>query len=74
MIGADRLSELETVHVGHLNVGEHHIERLPGTQHRKPLLRVGRNLHLVAAAFSTGAKHVAEERAVVDQQHGLRQG
>src|SRR6478672_7902167 len=44
-IGPDRLGELEAVHVGHLDVGQHHVEGLPRAQRGEAFLRVGRDPH-----------------------------
>ena len=44
----------------------------PERKRHQALLRVGRNPHLVARRLQHRRQHVAEERAVVDQQHRLR--
>jgi hypothetical protein len=41
-IGPDGLGEFEAVHVGHFDVGQHHVEGLARAQRRQALLRVGR--------------------------------
>ncbi len=68
----DRLGELEPVHVGHFDVGQHHVERLPRAQCHQPFLRVGGDPHPVARRLQHRRQHVAEERAIVDQEHRLR--
>src|SRR5207253_9301835 len=35
LVGADRLGEFEPVHVGHFDVGQHHVEGLPRAQRGK---------------------------------------
>src|SRR4051794_35485371 len=37
LVGADHFGELEPVHVGHLDVGQHHVERLSRAQRREAL-------------------------------------
>ena len=60
-VGADHFGELEPVHVGHLDVGQHHVEGLPGAQRREPFLRVGGNPDPVAGGLEHRRQHVAEE-------------
>ena len=63
LVGADRFGELEPVHVGHLDVGQHHVEGLARAQRREALLRVGGDPHPVAGGFEHRRQHVAEEGA-----------
>src|ERR1700759_413050 len=60
-VGADRLGEFEAVHVGHLDIGQHRIERLSRAQRRKPLLRVRRSADLVARGLQHRRQLGAEE-------------
>ncbi len=60
-IGPDRLGELEPVHVGHLDVGQHHVEDLARAQRGEALLRVGRDPDPVAGGLQHRRQHVAEE-------------
>src|SRR5262245_15555344 len=43
LVGADRFGELKAVHVGHLDVGQNHIEGLARAQRREPFLGTGGN-------------------------------
>src|ERR1700733_1373868 len=72
LVGPDGFGKLEPVHVGHLDVGQHHVEDLARAQRGKALLRVRRHPHPVARGLEHRRQHVAEERAIIDQQHRLR--
>ncbi len=63
LVGADGLGELEPVHVGHLDVGQHHVEALARAQRGQALLRVRRGAHAVAGGLEHRRQHVAEEGA-----------
>ena len=65
------LGKLEPVHVGHLDVGQDHVEALRA-QRSQALLRGRRGADAVAGGLEHRGQHVAEERRVVDQQHRLR--
>ena len=74
MVGTDHLGELEAVHVGHLDVGQHDVEALARAQRRQALLGVRRGPHLVTGGLQDRGQHVAEEGGIVDQEHRLRAG
>src|SRR5450631_662366 len=80
-IGPDRLGELEPVHVGHFDIGQHHVEALARAQRGQPLLRVGRHPHLVARRLEDRRQHVRKNAlsstkstdcAVTDSRISLR--
>src|SRR5437773_6097839 len=60
-IGLDGLGELEPVHVGHLDVGQNHVEDLARAQRGEAFLGIGGDANLVAGGFEHRGQHVAEE-------------
>src|ERR1044072_7773787 len=62
VVGANGLGKLETVHVRHFDVGQHHVEGVARAQRGEALLRVDGDPHLVAGGLQDRRQHVAEER------------
>ena len=66
-----RAGELEAVHAGHLDVADDDVEILARlAQRQRPVGRVHGG-HVVAGHRQQRRQQVAEERAVIDQQHAL---
>src|SRR5205085_10481723 len=61
LVGTDGLGEFEPIHVGHLDIGQHHIEGLPRAQRSEAFLRVGDHPHPVTGRLDHRRQHIAEE-------------
>src|ERR1700674_4780483 len=70
-IGAHRFGELETVHAGHLDVRHDDVERLAGLQQCQRFFGARNRGDVVTGGLEHRGEHVAEERAVVDEQQRL---
>src|SRR5450631_2242082 len=71
-IAAQAFREFEPAHLGHLNIGDDHVEDAPVLEHRQGFRRRCGGGHLVAGGLQHRREHVAEERRVVDQQQRAR--
>src|SRR5665647_1718004 len=68
-VAAHRLGEFEAIHLGHLDVGDGHVENAASVEHRQRLLGGAGRGHRVTSRLQHRHKHVAEERGIVDQQN-----
>src|SRR5947209_7491568 len=67
-IGADRFGELEAIHTRHFDIGDDRVELMPFLDDRERVLRRADRGHVIAGRFEHRYQHVAEERAVIDEQ------
>ena len=67
LLGADRRRRLQAVHLRHLHVHEHQVERLP-PQEGKRLLAVVRHHDRMAPLFQERQRQALVDRAVLRQQ------